>query len=238
MDETVDRPDDMKEGKIIIGILIVVFLIASVSASDVSINYVYPENESTISDTTTYLLVRINTDEDEALTVTFYTLAGSEIDSSTIHGSGEAGCVYRGLSHGNTYDWYCNVSNGTAVTRSDTWTFDCGAATASEETDEEYIDPPGGGGWTSVRNTTEIMELILLPFTTSMGDYFYAIFILAAVGIVYLKTQRAFMPSVLLILLAVMMATLLPVEIYALVYGMVALGITGIIYVLFARRLT
>jgi predicted GH43/DUF377 family glycosyl hydrolase len=197
---------------------------------------IYPKNGSTITELTTCLLVSVSDPDKDVLTVRFYKSDHTLIGTSTVHGSGEAGCVYKGLTHGNTYNWYCAVTDGTTPVQSDTWHFTSDVAAASAEEEDVYIDPDSGEGWTDIGNTTAIFTMVLKPFIATMGSWFYVIFIMTTVGMAYLKTQRVFLPASMLLVFGILMSALLPEEMYPVAYGMIALGFSGIVYIIFTRK--
>lgn len=246
MDEAKHRYNDLKKLRYSLAgiaicylaayMLIALFLISIGAGANPAVDsLVYPENASTIAETTTYLLVEVSDVDGDFLTVEFKKADHTLIGTATVSGSGEVGCVYSGLAHGNTYDWYCNVTDGGTTTTSEDYTFDCDSATASSIETDQYIDVDGG--WTDIWNTTAMMELLVLPFINTMGSWFYGIFVLFTVGLVYLKTQKIFLPSAMLLIFGVVMRSLLPVVVYPFAYGMIALGFTGIVYIIFSRKL-
>jgi len=138
---------------------------------------------------------------------------------------------------GKTYKWYANASDSSNTTQSDIFNFSIAQPSKSSKWDEVYINPEEGLGWGKIENTTNILQMIVKPFLLSMGSWFYAIFILAMVGLIYIKTQNVFLPSLILLLSGLAMASLMPREIYGVTLAFIALGFTGIIYAAFKRRL-
>ena len=198
----------------------------------------YPENNTVIYDTNTYLIVKVNDDDGDNLNVTFHNATSGEIIGwNEVNGSGKAACVWKNLDVGKTYNWYANVSDGSNTTQSDIFNFSVAQPLKSGRWDEVYINPEEGLGWGKIENTTNILQMIVKPFLLSMGSWFYAIFILAMVGLIYIKTQNVFLPSLILLLSGLVMASLMPREIYGVILAFIALGFTGIIYAAFKRRL-
>ena len=159
------------------------------------------------------------------------------ISWNDVNGSGKAACVWKDLEYGNTYEWYANASDASDTTQSNTFTFSLVAATPSEKWADSYIEPEEGLGWASIENSTQILEMTLQPYLITMGAWFYAIFVFAMVGLIYIKSQKVFLPSVILLLSGITMASILPGEIYGAAMAMIALGFTGVVYVAFHRRL-
>ena len=198
----------------------------------------YPENNTVIYDTNVYLIVKVNDDDDDNLNVTFFNATSGEIIGwNEVNGSGKATCVWKNLEVGKTYKWYANASDGSNTTQSDIFNFSVSQPSKSSRWDEIYINPEEGLGWGKIENTTNILEMIVKPFILSIGSWFYAIFILAMVGLIYIKTQNVFLPSLILLLSGLAMASLMPREIYGVTLAFIALGFTGIIYAAFKRRL-
>ncbi len=203
-----------------------------------TITAIYPEDNGVICDVNTYLMVKVSADDSDVLNITFYNATSGEmLGWNKIKGSGKATCVWKNLEVGGTYKWYVNASDGVNTTQSDTFTFSVSQPSKSSKWDEVYINPEEGLGWGKIENTTNILEMIVKPFIVSMGSWFYAIFILAMVGLIYIKTQNVFLPSLILLLSGLAMVSLMPREIYGVTLAFIALGFTGIIYAAFKRRL-
>lgn len=234
----------MKKDSVILGIVLVamVFLTGLVFIVDAAVpdapTLDYPKNESELQDLDVFLIVKVNDGDNDWLNITFYNASNDALISwNKVNGSGKAACVWKDLEYGNTYEWYANASDASDTTQSNTFNFSLVAATPSGKWSEVYIEPEDGLGWTSIENTTQILEMTLKPFLTAMGAWFYTIFIFTTVGLIYVKTQKAFLPSLILLLSGITMATLLPGEVYGAALAMIALGFSGIIYVVFKRRL-
>jgi len=229
----------MREKILAMGIAFVMMLLlvgnVNAVAPDKPVVY-YPENNSIIYDTNTYLIVKVNDDDDDNLNVTFHNATSGEIIGwNEVNGSGKVACVWKNLEVGKTYKWYAN--DGSNTTQSDIFNFSVAQPSKSSRWDEIYINPEEGLGWGKIENTTNILEMIVKPFILSMGSWFYAIFILAMVGLIYIKTQNVFLPSLILLLSGLAMASLMPKEIYGVTLAFIALGFTGITYAAFKRRL-
>jgi len=219
--------------------VIVLLLIGNVNAvaPDKPTVY-YPKNNTVIYDTNTYLIVKVNDDDSDVLNITFYNATSGEIIGwNEVNGSGKVACVWKNLDVGGTYKWYANASDGSNITQSDIFNFSVAQPSKSSRWDEIYINPEEGLGWGKIENTTNILQMIVKPFIVGMGSWFYAIFILAMVGLIYIKTQNVFLPSLILLLSGLAMASLMPREIYGVTLAFIALGFTGIIYAAFKRRL-
>ena len=230
----------MRKKIVAMGIAFVMLLLignVNAVAPDKPVVY-YPENNTAIYDTNTYLMVKVNDDDGDILNITFYNAtSGDMIGWNEVNGSGKAACVWKNLEVGKTYKWYANASDGSNTTQSDIFNFSVAQPSKSSKWDEVYINPEEGLGWGKIENTTNILEMIVKPFIVGMGSWFYAIFILAMVGLIYIKTQNVFLPSLILLLSGLAMASLMPKEIYGATLAFIALGFTGIIYATFKRRL-
>ena len=234
----------MSKDSVILGIVLVaiIFLTGLVFVVDAAVpdapTLDSPKNESELQDLSVYLIVKVNDDDNDWLNITFYNASNNELISwNTVNGSGKAACVWEDLEYGNTYDWYANASDASNTTQSNTFNFSLVAATKSETWSESYIEPEEGLGWTGIENTTQILEMSLKPFLTAMGAWFYAIFIFTTVGLIYVKVQSAFIPSLILLLSGITMSSILPGEVYGASLAMIAMGFSGIIYVVLKRRL-
>lgn len=229
---------------VILGIVLVaiIFLTGLVFVVDAAVPDVptlnHPKNESELQDLSVYLIVKVNDDDNDWLNITFYNASnGALISWNEVNGSGKAACVWKDLEHGNSYDWYANASDAINTTQSNTFNFSLVAATPSEEWSDLYIEPETGIGWTSIENTTQILEMSIKPYLIAMGAWFYAIFVFATVGLIYIKSQKVFLPSVILLLSGITMQAILPGEIFGACIAMISLGLTGIVYIAFHKRL-
>ena len=232
--------DIMKAILIALIILVCMVSVASAAAPGVP-TLLYPVNESTIQDSDTKLIVNVLDADTGNLNVTFYNASnGSLIGYCTVNTSGDAGCVWSGLEYGNTYIWNVSVSDGVDSTSSLNFTFTLNAATPSALQDEQYLNPPDGSiGWVDVTNTSQLLEMSVKPFVVGagMGSWFYAIMIYSFVGLIYMKSQRAFLPSAVLLLCGITMSTIMPGEITFISLTMVCLGFISIIYQVAKRKL-
>lgn len=198
----------------------------------------YPLNASVLQDLNVHLMVNVNDLDGDWLNITFYNASDNNlIGWNLVNGSGMAACVWSDLSYGNTYEWYANASDSTDTTQSNAFNFSLAAATPSSQWVDTYIEPSSGFGWSSITNTTQVLEMIINPYTLAMGSWFYAIFTFVMVGLIYIKSQTVFLPSVVLLLCGVTMISILPGEIYGAAIAMIALGFTGIVYMVFHDRL-
>jgi len=204
---------------------------------------IHPLNNSQHQETDVILICGINDDDKDTLNVTFYNasngsmISWNEVSATMYTGEGMAACMWRGLEHNKTYIWYANSSDGVTTSQSDNFTFHLSPANKSEIIDGKYLDPATGVGWRYVQNTTDIIEMVILPYYGAMGPWFYVIIMFTGVGMMYVKTQKAFIPSSILVLNGIVMATMLPDEIYGAAMAMMALGFTGVIYAAFHKRL-
>lgn len=200
----------------------------------------YPANASTLQDTSVSLIVSVNDADVGMLNVTFYNSSSGALIgyNDVVNTSGKAACVWSGLKHGNSYWWYANVSDDSDTTQSANFTFTLATATKSSSQDDTYLDPSGDNlGWMDITNTTQIMLVTVRPFTDVMGSWFYAIMIYSFVGLIYVKTQRAFLPSAVLMLCGITMASVLPGEVTFITLSMIGFGFVGIVYHIAKRRL-
>ena len=234
----------MSKDSVILGIVLVaiIFLTGLVFVVDGAVPDApalnHPKNESELQDLSVYLIVKVNDDDSDWLNITFYNASNDELISwNEVNGSGKAACVWKDLEYGNSYDWYANASDASDTTQSNTFNFSLVAATPSEKWSDVYIEPETGVGWTSIENTTQILEMSIKPYLVAMGSWFYCIFILALSGLIFVKSQKVFLPSLILLLSGITMATLLPPEMYGVIVAFIALGFSGVVYTIFHKRL-
>lgn len=234
----------MKNKNILLGmvfgsILLCAFTVAFVGAAVPDTpTLVTPENNSETQDLNVFLIVKVNDDDDEWLNTTFHNATNDEVFGyNKVNGTGKAACVWRDLAYGNEYSWYANSSDGADVTQSDSFNFTVLVATKSDIIEERYINPSEGLGWATVGNTTDILNMTVAPFLSTMGQWFYVVFVFSLSGLIFLKTQSAFLPSIILLLTGLTMATLLPDAIMGACVAMVSLGLSGVVYSLFHKRL-
>lgn len=223
--------------KLMIVLILLSMLVVSVEASVPDKPILdYPENDSELQDINIFLIVRVSDDDDDLMNVTFYNATNNDlIGYNLVNGSGKAACTWRNMEQGN-YTWYANASDEINTTQSDNFTFSIVAHTKSDEWDSVYIDPDEGLGWDTIENTTQMLDMITRPFTITMGSWFYAIFMFSMVGLIYIKTQRVFIPSVILLFNGIVMVSIIPGELYGVALTMIALGFTGVVYVAFHHR--
>jgi len=234
----------MSKAGVILGIALAatIFLMALVLVVDGAVpdapTLNYPKNESELQDLDVFLIVKVNDDDDDWLNITFHNASNDALISwNEVNGSGKAACVWKDLEYGNSYDWYANASDALNTTQSNTFNFSLAAPTKSEKWSDVYIEPEEGLGWTGIENTTQILVMTLKPYLGAMDAWFYAIFVFAMVGLIYIKSQKVFLPSVILLLSGITMQAILPGEIFGATVAMIALGFTGVVYVAFHRRL-
>ena len=231
------RSDEMK--RIILTLLVVFLCIGPVCAfAPDAPTLKYPVNGSAHQVLEVALVCDVNDADEDNLNITFFNASnGSMISWNTVvNGSGDAGCMWRGLEYGS-YIWYANASDGANTTQSNNFTFTLTPATKIDSMDEVYIEPASGLGWGTIENTTDILEMIVKPYTIALGAWFYTIIMFSTVGMIYIKTQRVFIPSATMMLSGIVMASLLPGEVYGAAMSMMALGFTGVVYATFHKRL-
>lgn len=234
------RSDIMKIRLIILSLVLVLMCVGIVSATAPDVPILkYPSNNSQLQNTDIILICEVNDNDGDPLNITFYNASnGSMIAWNTVYdGNGKAACIWRGLEHNTSYLWYANATDGVTTTQSNNFTFHLIPANKSETLEGVYIEPIIGLGWGNIENTTNILEMIVMPYTNAMGSWFYVVIMFTGVGLMYVKTQRAFIPSSILLLNGIVMATMLPDEVYGAAMAMMALGFTGVVYATFHRRM-
>jgi len=99
---------------------------------------VSPVNNSVVETVDVILTVYVGDADNDALTVRFYNESGVLIDTvSTVSGR-EVSTVWRGRLPGTEYAWYANSSDGTNITRSDTFNFTVSTDVVPVNTDMMY----------------------------------------------------------------------------------------------------
>jgi hypothetical protein len=193
-----------------------------------------PANNSSLQDAYVPLIVNINS-TGELQTVSFYNASNDVlIGNVTLVNASQAGVVWQ-VDFGY-HTWYAVASNGTASVRSDTFNFTTVEAVKPAARGEWYISNESHVSYSNVSNTSEFFTLIIMPYVDTMGQWFYAIIVFLFVGLVFLKTQTAFIPSVMLLFSGLTLNAVLPGETHVAVLGMMVLGFTGIVFSLFGRR--
>ena len=79
----------------------------------------------------------------------------------------------------------------------------------------------------------KIVEGIIYPFTNLMGNYFYVILYLLALIMIYNKNQSFSTAGIMGVLLGSIILPILPGEVHFIVFTMITLAITIILYRVF-----
>jgi len=87
-------------------------------------------------------------------------------------------------------------------------------------------------GWEYIQKG-EIIRAVTIPYTNIMGNFFYAIIVLMAMLLIYVKTEDYTVTTITGLLIAPTIGVLLPVDTLFVAYFSITIGITSVLYKLF-----
>jgi len=87
-------------------------------------------------------------------------------------------------------------------------------------------------GWEYIAKG-DLIRAVIQPHTNIMGNFFYALIVMMAMLLIYIKTEDYTVTTITGLLVAPTIGVLLPVQTYFIAYLSIAIGITGVIYGLY-----